>query len=399
MYYHLLSALKRRVVLELQDSFSRHPVYEKLVPFIQNKFAFDERPQFGIVVKGSSGNKAQLSADNFVGVVTSHVMLAYFDKPAFLLEWVREDTAAVRANEEQMPTRPGIYYIECTKAPTNAGEEGEFFIDPLLTVSDEPLLLATSGVESEAQLQNTPVQGTVRLWENHHHPLFEGRDFTVDYQTGLITFKTRFLPTSVISAQYRFAAASIGPVAWQWNKADWNTLPGVVLAFGKRGKVGDKQAIVVYEDRVDVANAFGGKFDVSFDLDVIATDPEQMEEIADYTVMALWGEKRAQLSTEGIEVTEVSLGGEAEESYDEQADINYYNASLSIQIQSNWEIHIPLPFTISHATTTRSSDEASVDADRRAPAQSGIVPMNQGGLFFATVPIVVGRNNFYERIA
>jgi hypothetical protein len=36
MYYYLLSSLKRRLILELQDSFSRHPVYEKVVPFIQN---------------------------------------------------------------------------------------------------------------------------------------------------------------------------------------------------------------------------------------------------------------------------------------------------------------------------------------------------------------------------
>jgi hypothetical protein len=89
MYYYLIGALKRRLILELQDSFSRHAIYQKITPFIQNKFAFSERPQFGIVVKGSSANKVQLSADNFIGTVQSHVMLAYVDQPAHPIEWHR----------------------------------------------------------------------------------------------------------------------------------------------------------------------------------------------------------------------------------------------------------------------------------------------------------------------
>ena len=54
MYFYLISSLKRRLIEELKDSFARHPLYKKIVPFIQNKYAFDERPQYGIVVKGSS---------------------------------------------------------------------------------------------------------------------------------------------------------------------------------------------------------------------------------------------------------------------------------------------------------------------------------------------------------
>ena len=89
MYYYLISSLKRRLILELQDSFAQHPVYRKITPNIQNRFAFKERPQHGIVVKGSSANKLQLSADNFVGTIQSHVMLAYVNQPTFPLEWIR----------------------------------------------------------------------------------------------------------------------------------------------------------------------------------------------------------------------------------------------------------------------------------------------------------------------
>lgn len=397
MYYYLVSSLKRRLVLELQESFTRHPVYEKVVPFIQNKYAFDERPQFGIVVKGSSANKVQLSSENFMGVVESHVMLAYLAKPAYLLEWAKEDIACVNAHEGRVPTPAGVYYIECLTAPTNPGEEGTFVIDPLLTITDEPLLAVQSGIEGSAQFQNLPVQGTVRIWEDRRVLFTEGQDFTVNYQTGAIRIITRLQPGTVLTADYRYAAPSIGPVKWKWNTADWETLPGVVMAFGKRGRAGDKMAVVIYEDRVDVANAYGGRFDANFDLDVIAQDPIQMEEIADYVTMTLWGEKRSILSGEGIEIVDVAMGGEAEEAYDETADLYYYNASLSVQIQADWEIHIPLPFTISKAVAATKQAEASITPDRRGGASS-LVAMPRGGLFFATSPVIVGRNNFYERI-
>lgn len=386
MYFRLISSMKRRLILELQDSFSRHPVYEKIVPFIQNKFAFDERPQYGIVVKGSSGNKVQVSPQNFIGTVESHVMLAYYNEPAYMLEWVKEDTNTVRQTGG-MPIPPGIYYIECLSAPTMPGECGEFIIDPLLTATDEPLIQVNEGPAVAATLHNQPVQGTLRVYLNRNIRLAEGSDYTVDYENQKVTFSTDLFPGSIITADYRYAAPSIGPIKWEWNKADWETLPGVVMAFGKRGRPGDKQAIVVYQDRVESAQAYGGRFDLSFDVDVIARDPMQMEEIADMVFMYLFCEKRSNLSFEGIELTDVSMGGESEETYDEAADLFYFNYSMTVQLQSDWEIHIPLPFTISRAA-----------AYTRPDGSSSIQPLSQASLFFNTTPIVVGRNADYERI-
>lgn len=378
MYYRLISSLKQRLVLELQDGFSKHPVYEKAVPFIQNNFAFDERPHFGIVVKGSSANKIQLSSENFLGTISSKVMLANVDKPAYLLEWVKEDSTLLREHNDVMPIQSGVYLIECTSAPTDPGEFGEFVVDPLLTVTDEPVLLVSTAVETEAQLQQRPVQGTLRLWENRRYPLQEGTDWEVDYRTGLITFKTPLARGAIVTADYRYEVPRLGPFTWQWNTANTD-LPGVILAFGKRGRVGDKVAVVVYDDRVDTAKAFGGRTEVSFDLDIIAEDPAQMEEMADYAFLTLWGEKRSGLSSEGLEIIDVSMGGEAEESYEEVAEIFFYTASMSVQIQADWEIHVPLPLTISRVVG------------------EGLKAVTQG-LFFSTVPITPGRNNEYERI-
>ena len=270
-------------------------------------------------------------------------------------------------------------------------------MDPLLTVTDEPVLRFESGIEQEAQLQQIPVKGTLRLWENRRFLYQEGVHYEVDYTTGAIRLLTRAVPGGILVGSYRYATPSVGPVEFFWNQANFSTLPGVVLAFGKRAQLGDKVAIVVYEDRVETATAHGGRFDASFDLDVITRDPNQMEEITDLTWMYLWGQKRDMLSSEGIELTDVSLGGETEEVYDETADDFFYNHSMSVQIQADWEIHVPLPLTVSMVTaTTPDVDRTASPLDTKNPSTiHGDVCSN---LFYSTMPIIVGRNNNFERI-
>ena len=388
MYYYLIGALKRRLILELQDSFSRHPVYRKITPNIQNRFTFDERPQYGLVIKGSSANKVQLSADNYMGLVQSHVMLAYVGQRSYPLEWVREDLQ--RIEENGLETLPGVYFLEVLWAPTQT-ELGYFAIDPLLTVTDEAVLSFQSGIEREAQLQQVPVQGTLRLWENRKFLLKEGTDYTMNYQTGAIELLGRFAPNAILTADYRYAADSIGPIAFQWNTADFETLPGIVMAFGKRAEKGQRVAVVVYQDRVSTAQAYGGKFEASFDMDVISRDSDQLEDISDLVIMYLWGEKRAALALEGIEIVDVSMGGEAEDVYDETADLHYYQASMSVQLQSDWEIHIPIPLTLSRVTPTT----AEGDTDSAAP--SGLQQVSED-VFYATHLVMVDRSSDFERI-
>ena len=385
MYYYLTGALKRRVILELRNSFSRHPIYSKLTPWIQNKYAFDERPQFGIVVKGASASKVALSGDNYIGTISSHVMLTNVGEMVHPIEWIREDLKAVQANDGIFPLAPGIYYIEILQAPENPQQPGQYIVDPLLTVTDEAVLYFESGIEREAQLQSVPVRGTLRLWINKNTLLKEGTDYTVNYQSGALSLSVRVPPTSTLTADYRYAVPSLGPVDFYWNQSDHTTLPGVIMAFGKRARTGDKVAVVVYQDRVEAARAFGGKFEVSFDLDVIAQDPIQMEEIADLVVMYLWGERKPFLETEGIEIIDISMGGEAEEVYDETGDNYYYNASISLQLRADWEIHVPLPLTFSKVT--QEPTDTTV----------GIQPV-LNKMFYATSPVILDRNSDYERI-
>lgn len=383
IFYYLVSALKRRLILELRDSFQAHPLYAKIVPSIQNKYVFSERPQFGIVVKGSSANKVALSGDNFMGTVVSHVMLSYVGEPTYPIEWVREDRQAVSSNGDVFPSPPGLYYIEILSVPENVSDSGTFAIDPLLEAFDEAVLRFRTGIEKHARVENLPLRGTFRLYLNKRILLTEGQDYTLDYTTGDLAILLTSSPGSLLTADYFYTAPSRGPIPWKWNTSDSQSIPGAVLAFGKRGKVGDKVALRVYPDRVESAQAFGGKFEATFELDVIARDPTQMEEVADLVIMYLWGQKKSRLEFEGIEIIDISMGGEAEEVYDETADNYYYNASVSIQLRADWEIHVPLPLTLSKVT------------------QSLVYGGTQDGpasLFFTTAPIMAGRNNSFERI-
>ncbi len=386
MYFYLVSSLKRRLITELKESFAQHPIYEKIVPFIQNKFSFDERPQYGIVVKGSNANKVQLAGDNFLGVVSSHVMLAYIgQRQAYPLEWIREDLNKVLAAGDVFPTRPGIYFMEILSAPEQAQDPGYFVIDPQYTVTDEPVLRFISGIEHEAHLQDVPLRGTLRLYENNRILLTEGPDYTVNWETGELTILLKMNPGATLTADYRTVGPSTESTPFFWNTSDVKTLPGVVLAFGKRARKGDKVAIVVYKDRVDAAFSYGGKTELSFELDIISRDSNQMEEIVDHAYMTFLVRKPV-LEYEGIEITEQSIGGETEETYDETADESFYNASFSITLRADWEIHVPLPLTISKVTPSAADGTSTL---------VGSVPSS---LFFATVPTLPGRNNNYERI-
>ncbi len=380
MYYNLAGALKNRLVLELKDSFSRHPVYQKIVPMIQNKQSFEERPQFGIIVQGSSTNKVQLDPSNFIGTVQSYVMLAQVDGGLeFPLEWVKEDLDSIRLNGGRPPTLPGVYYLEILQAPTNPNEEGFFILDPLLTVTDEQVLYFTTGFETEGQLQHEPLDRTLRLYINGVLPLREGEDYTLE-PLGAIKFLRPMPTSSIITEASRYPGASTPPLSFRWNHANTTALPGIVLAFGKRSAPGQKVAVVVYSDRVDTAEAYGGKNEISYDLEVVARDTVQCSEIADLVWMYLWSEKRASLGFEGIEVLDVSQGGESEDPIDETGQDFQYTVNMSVQLRADWEVHVPLPLTISRVEITEVTAVTTQ-------------------LYLDTAPLVVGRNADFERIS
>ena len=345
MYYFLTQQIQRKFIEELRKYWAYHPKYKKIVEHIQGKYSFRERPQFGIVLKNSSGNQAQLAADNFQGTLQSYVYLAHVEgKPNLSLEWVREDALAIQRNQGLFPSLPGIYFIDFCDS-NGVPTDKEFFVDPLLDIIDETLLQIN---ETQYQLQQGKfLSGTLKVYRMPGNiELYENINYTADPDTGALTLIDSLNNNEFLSADYRCPQESTGPWKVFEDRALSEPIPGCVLAFGRRITAGDRLAVVVQRKRTIAALEYGGRWDLSLDFDVIARDPLQQREILDQTALYLWATARPRLSSQGIEIASVSLGGETEEIYDENADDYYFNASFSLQLQTDWSIHVPLGITL-----------------------------------------------------
>ena len=369
MFHFLTEAAKRRIIMELRRFWAYHPKYPDIVDNIQGKYSFKERPSYGIILKASSANTMQLSADNFLGTVESYVMLTRVgDSPGLSVEWVREDARAIQENDGVFPSAPGVYYAEVlvaenAGAPYSKEPVHEFYVDPLLDVRDESL--SKTG-PLEWQATRPFLAGSLRLYEMPGSiPMVEGVNYTADADAGAVTVTQPVPPKMWLSADYRYPAPSTGPWRIAENFATTGAIPGVVLAFGRRVTAGDRFAVVVTDRRQPTALEYGGRWEISIDLDVTARDVQSQQEIADATVMYLWGIARLRLSTEGIELTTVSMGGESEEVYDENGDDYFYNASLSLTLNTDWAVHVPLDVTIRKVSpqTTAQADLVAAMTD------------------------------------
>lgn len=367
MYYFLTEAVKRRLLLELRRYWSYHPKYRGMVENIQHKYSFKERPCEAIILKTSSANQVQLSADNFQGTVHSFAHLAKVENyPGLAVEWIREDGRAIQdlQGDPYFPSPPGIYYLDLPTA-------SEFYIDRLLDVYDEQMLQVDSVTY---RAQNAWLGGTLKVYEMPGTlEMFEGENFEVEYDaegnpTGDIILYESLPEGTFLSVDYRYPGESTGPFPVIENHSNTEAIPGVVLAFGRRVEAGDRLAVVIHTHRQPTAMEYGGRWDISLDFDIIARDPYAQQEIADQTVMYLWGILRNRLSTEGIEITEVSMGGESEEIYDENEDTYYYNASFSMTVQTDWAIQVPLSAMIRRIEPQRYAGQGGiVDAAGMTP--------------------------------
>jgi hypothetical protein len=354
MYYFLTEATKRRMILELRRYWSYHPRYKDIVEYIQGKYAFDQRVPYGIVVKSSSANQVQLSSDNFQGTVESYCYkMGYKDLPGLSVEWVREDSLAIQENRGVFPSPPGIYFMEVLERqghtpPYSTQPQFEFIVEPLYEVKDESLLKENAFTWHTG---NPFLPGGIRVFQMPGSiELLPIINYTANPEEGSITLVSPVGPKDWLSADYYYPGETTGPWNIQENFAHRSAIPGVVLAFGRRVEAGDKLAVVVHDYRQPTALEYGGKWEINLDFDIVAQDVQSQQEIADQTLMYLWGVARNRLSTEGIEITNVSMGGESEEVRDETGDDYYYMASISVTMLTDWSIHVPLERVITAVT-------------------------------------------------
>jgi hypothetical protein len=359
LYFFLTAAAKNRIIQELRGYWAGNPQYPDLVGNIQGKYSFSQRPQYGIIVKTGNATRVQLSADNFVGTVQSFVTLAKIPGYAGIsVEWVREDSLAIRANGGRFPTPAGVYYCEMT-------ENDEFYIDPLLEVRGEPLTMVNP---AEGVLQQVPYTDSLRLVELPGGTLVPSSAYSIG-EDGVTVYFREPLPNGIsVVAYYRYTGTTTGP--WEakpftgYNKA----IPGCVLAFGRRAKKGDRFAVVVSPTREDAYLEYGGRWDLSIDIDIIARDVSSQMEMADQTAMFLWATLRGNLVDQGLDITDVSMGGESEEVYDENGDDYFYNSTISMTLQADWFAFVPvLPRILTVAETLQVLPQGLTLAAYRDP--------------------------------
>lgn len=334
MYFFLTEAVRRRFIKELRAFWSLHPKYQDLVDNIQGKFSFEERPQYGIILKTSSGNKVQFSPDNFIGTGVSYITLAKIPgHPGHSVEWVREDGIAIQKNGGVFPSQAGVYYCEMTS-------EDEFCVDPLLDIRDERLSMVTN---SEGVLSGVPYVDSLRLFElPGERRLVEGVDYSVGDDGNTIYLSTPLGNNQSISADFRVVGITTGPWKVLPRSGMNQAIPGVVQVFGTRYQKGDRWAVLVSSTREPAYLEYGGKWELSVDLEIIARDVNSQAEISDATAMFLWAILRTNLIDEGIDITDVNMGGETEEIYDENGDDYFFGSSISVTLQADWFLFTPI---------------------------------------------------------
>ena len=91
MFNNMLYAVKRRMIDEVEGAFHEHPAFTEKVR-VYNKFPYEERVQYGVVLSNTSASQLRLSADNYLTDLYSHVRLAReTNYPGLSIEWVREN--------------------------------------------------------------------------------------------------------------------------------------------------------------------------------------------------------------------------------------------------------------------------------------------------------------------
>lgn len=95
MYQNLLFSMKKRILDESIDAFNNHPAYSAKVK-VYNKFPYEKRIQFGVLLKNASASTIRLSADNYMAELYSHVRMAKSGNfPGLGIEWVRENSLEI----------------------------------------------------------------------------------------------------------------------------------------------------------------------------------------------------------------------------------------------------------------------------------------------------------------
>lgn len=237
--------------------------------------------------------------------------------------------------------KPGFYYTEMLT-------ENTFSMTPLYSVTNEVVIQKTTGIETTAQLANSPVLidyvlSLTTQVQSNSTLIYLDRDIEYTVQAdGTITFLQPLQKGTTLYATYRYQGANRGPFTidsqYAFNK---DAIRGVSLSFGSRMIPGDKQVVVLTDTREVVASVYGGHYNMTMEWKVFSRDPQTTAELADHIVLDIWGNRKEPLRFEGLTITAMDASGESEEAYDDSTQQMYFQTSITMEVMTEWKKFVP----------------------------------------------------------
>lgn len=338
MVYLVTNALKKKLVYILEDILSEHPIFSSKTK-VYTKFPQEERPKIAVIVRSVSGSSQKISLNNILGVSRGYSLLANFKgSSGNSIEWVKDD----QENLDKL-SPPGIYVVRITNHKKDSNDF-EFYVDPYLSCENEEVSLSVIRGKQGCKLKNFPVnQNSESVFsQSHQFDLKKDIDYTIDYETGEIIFNENVINYQPILVDYNFRSNELGPFSTEYFTYNNTAIPGVVIAFGDRLKVGDEQVVIVENEDVPVSKVFGGIWSLNVDIICVAQDSDQQERVIDYIVTSLWAQYQDELTNEGISIQDFSLGGESEDLELEVAEEYNYSGGISFTAEVQWEVNVPI---------------------------------------------------------
>lgn len=340
MFFYGIHETKKRVIEILQDLLNPRPLFEDVL--ISNHYPKNrEREKVTVIVSGSSADQVRLSPDDYMSTNRDFSSLAKVEPhPGYFLEWARDDNSTAEAIQNRVD--PSIYYFTL-KDVTDT--DATLQIDVMGVARNEVVLFNYTG-EQTLQLEHFPVvPDTLQLYvgKSLYPPNSPADFYDVDLATGVITLNREPPPGAKIQATYNWVANSLPDVTGvQRGIARTDILTGVLLGIGEEFVEGDRAVVIVGERKEPSSITFGGRLPMTLQFDTRSQDTPKAEKVVDKLVETLWAEVKSTLTHEGLEVSTITVGGEAAEPEDETGQEWAFQFSVSMAIEGEWQKTVPL---------------------------------------------------------
>lgn len=116
--------------------------------------------------------------------------------------------------------------------------------------------------------------------------------------------------------------------------------------------------------------------------------------MSDYVVEKVL-ERQNTLGFEGLELLDISPGGESEEVYNAEIDDYYYESAVTLSMRVDWETWVPLPIVINRIDLTSESKLSETGYLGSASYDLLKVATELG---ITGIPVRIGKTLTYERV-